>query len=245
MRFASPLVDGVLLRRYKRFLADVVLSGGETVTAHVPNSGAMLGVDAPGLRVWLSRAANPARKLAYTLEMVEADGCLVGVNTGHPNALAAEAVAAGLIPQLAGYATLRREVRYGENSRIDLLLEAPDRPPAYVEVKNVHMRRAHRFDGRAAEFPDCVTSRGAKHLRELESVVAAGGRAVMLYLVQREDCTHLRMAEDIDPAYAAALAHAVQAGVEALCYSCRMTPEAIALGRPLPVHPPPIADEIP
>ncbi|WP_207476304.1 DNA/RNA nuclease SfsA [Arenibaculum pallidiluteum] len=243
MKFLSPLAEGVLLRRYKRFLADVALPDGSVVTAHVPNSGTMLGVDAPGLRVWLSRAANPSRKLAYTLEMVEAEGCLVGVNTGHPNALAADAVAAGLIPELAGYASVRREVRYGVNSRIDLLLEGPGRAPAYVEIKNVHMRRPHRFDGLAAEFPDCVTARGAKHLRELAEMAGAGARAVMLYLVQRADCTHLRMAEDIDPAYATALTQAMAAGVEALCYSCTVTPEGIELGRALPVHQPPSADE--
>ncbi len=236
MRFASPLLEGRLVRRYKRFLADVELADGTVLTAHVPNSGAMLGVDAPGSRVFLSRSDNPARKLAHTLEMVESDGCLVGVNTGHPNALAAEGVASGRIPELAGYASVRREVRYGRNSRIDLLLEAPGRPPAYVEVKNVHLRRRDRFDGFAAEFPDCVTTRGAKHLQELEDMLAAGNRAVMLYLVQRADCTHLRMAEDIDPAYAESLARATRAGVEALCYGCAVSPEGIELDRALPVH---------
>lgn len=236
MRFPAPLVPGRLVRRYKRFLADVDL-GGDVVTAHVPNSGSMLGLDAAGLPVWLSRSANPARKLAWTLEMVEADGGLVGVNTGHPNALVAGAVAAGRIPELAGYARLRREVKYGRNSRIDILLEDDHRPPAYVEVKNVHLRRPERGCGRAAEFPDCVTARGAKHLEELAAMVAAGARAVMVYLVQRGDCDHFRVAADIDPVYDAGLARARAAGVEALCWACELTPQSIELDRPLPLRP--------
>jgi sugar fermentation stimulation protein A len=233
--FPSVLTEGRLIQRYKRFLADVELPDGAVVTAHVPNSGTMLGLNAPGSRVWLSRSDNPARKLAYTLELVEADGHPVGVNTGHPNALAAAAVRAGAIPELVGYETVRREVKYGRNSRIDLLLEAPDRPPAYVEIKNVHLRRLDRYGGTAAEFPDCVTARGAKHLVELADMVALGCRAVMLYLVQRVDCDHFRVAEDIDPVYHKGLVNARRAGVETLCYSCTVTPEAILLDRPLPV----------
>lgn len=243
MRFPSPLLEGRLIRRYKRFLADVDLGGpgagpdggpdgGDVVTAHVPNSGSMIGVDVPGSPVWLSRSANPNRKLAFTLELVEVDGGLVGVNTAHPNALVADAIAAGRIPELSGYARLRREVTYGKNSRIDVLLEDDGRPPAYVEVKNVHLRR----EGACAEFPDCVTARGAKHLEELVAMVAQGGRAVMVYLVQRMDCTHFRVARDIDPAYDAGLRRAVAAGVETLCWSCALTREAIELDRPLPLH---------
>jgi sugar fermentation stimulation protein A len=233
--FPSVLTEGRLIQRYKRFLADVELPDGAMVTAHVPNSGTMLGLNAPGSRVWLSRSDNPTRKLAYTLELVESDGHPVGVNTGHPNALAAAAVRAGAIPELAGYETVRREVKYGRNSRIDLLLEAPDRPPAYVEIKNVHLRRLDRHGGTAAEFPDCVTARGAKHLVELADMVSLGCRAVMLYLVQRVDCDHFRVAEDIDPVYHKGLVNARKAGVETLCYSCTITPEAILLNRPLPV----------
>lgn len=247
MRFPTPLLQGRLVRRYKRFLADVEL-GGELVTAHVPNSGSMIGVDAPGSAVWLSRSDNPKRKLAHTLELVEADGTLVGVNTAHPNGLVAAAIAAGTIPELAGYPRLRREVKYGRNSRIDVLLEDDGRPPVYVEVKNVHLSRPHidggfggglgggLGGGRAAEFPDCVTARGAKHLEEMTDMVRQGARAMMVYLVQRNDCTHFRVAADIDPAYDAALRRARESGVEAVCWSCRMTPDAIELDRPLPIR---------
>jgi sugar fermentation stimulation protein A len=228
MRFPAPLVPARLIRRYKRFLADVEIAGAEPVTAHCPNPGAMLGVAAPGSEIWL---APTITKLPFRWELVRADGALVGINTGHPNAIAHEAVAAGRIPELAGYAAVRREVRYGVNSRIDLLLEAPDRPPCYVEVKNVHLKR-----GEAAAFPDCVTARGAKHLVELAAMVAAGARAVMLYLVQRADCRHFSLAADLDPAYARAFALARAAGVEAVCYSCDVSHEGIELGRPLPIR---------
>lgn len=230
MRFHAPLVRGSLIRRYKRFLADVELESGEVVLAHVANSGAMLGTSDAGLEVWLSPATNPARKCRWSWELCRIDDFLVGVNTAHPNVVAAEAIAAGAIPELAGYAGIRREVKYGRNSRIDLLLEAPDRPTCYVEVKNVHLKR-----GEWAEFPDAVTARGAKHLVELRDVVAAGGRAVMLYLVQREDCVGFRPAADIDPAYADGLVSAMRDGVEAICYTCRLSLEDITIGGRLPI----------
>lgn len=230
MKFPHPLVRARLIRRYKRFLADVEFECGKVETVHVANSGAMLGTCDPGLEVWLSPATNPARKLKWSWELCRVDGGLVGVNTAHPNAIAADAIRDGLIPELTGYDTIRREVRYGRNSRIDVLLEAPDRPTCYVEVKNVHLKR-----GQWAEFPDAVTTRGAKHLRELRDVVAAGGRAVMLYLVQREDCTGFRPAADIDPTYAKELTAAMRDGVEAICYTCRLTIEDITIGEPLPL----------
>lgn len=231
MRFASPLIHATLIKRYKRFLADVTLDDGHVVTVHLANSGAMLGTAVPGMEVWLSQSDNPKRKLKYSWELVHADGVLVGVNTAHPNAVAAEAVSAGAIAELTGYQNLRREVKYGRNSRIDLLLEAPGRPPCYVEVKNVHLRR-----GTHAEFPDAVTVRGAKHLDELRAMVAGGARAVMLYLVQRQDCRAFRPAADIDPTYAAGLRAAIGDGVEAICYTCHMSLQGISIGTPLPIE---------
>ncbi|RFC62436.1 DNA/RNA nuclease SfsA [Fulvimarina endophytica] len=231
--FSSPLLPARLLQRYKRFLADVVIEEtGEEVTVHCPNPGAMMGLKAPGSRVWLSRSPNKARKLPMTLEVVEADGTLVGINTGLPNRLAEEALAAGLVPELRGIGPLRREVKYGLNSRIDLLGEEDGGRPVYVEVKNVHlMRRAG-----LAEFPDCVTTRGAKHLRELSDQVDAGARAVMLYVVQRADCDEIGFAVDLDPAYAAAFAEARARGVEAYGVRCDITLKAITPVVPIPVR---------
>lgn len=170
MKFAAPLIPGRLVRRYKRFFADVTLDDGTEVTAHCANTGAMTGIKEPGLRVWLSQSDNPKRKLKYTWELVEAEGTLIGALPNAANALAEEAVRAGTIAELAGHDSLRREVRYGENSRIDLLLENAGEPPCWVEVKNVHWQRALGV----AEFPDGVTSRGAKHLGELSARAAVG-----------------------------------------------------------------------
>jgi sugar fermentation stimulation protein A len=231
MRFPAPLTEGRLLRRYKRFLADVELASGEVVTAHVANPGAMLGLAEPGMRVLLSRSASLTRKLPWSWELVEAAGALVGINTAHPNGIVADAIAAGAVPELAGYDILRREVRYGKNSRIDILLSGAGRPDTYVEVKNVHLSRVPGL----SEFPDSVTARGAKHLAELSDMVAAGHRAVMFYFVHRGDTTAFRLARDIDPTYAAAFDRALAAGVEMLAYQCRVTPEEVAVTRRLPV----------
>lgn len=225
MRFETPLIRGTLVRRYKRFLADVIIDSGEAVIAHCPNSGSMLSVDRPGSEVWLSRSLNLKRKLPLTWELVRVGDALVGINTGRPNALVAEAVTAGVIAELAGYTRIRREVRYGRNSRIDLLLESGERAPCYMEVKNVTLRRGG--DAAPAEFPDAVTARGARHLVELSAMAAAGARAVMLYLVQRPDADRFALARDIDPAYARAFLAAEQHGVEMLCYGCKVSVEEI------------------
>lgn len=228
MDFTQTLISGRLVRRYKRFLADVILDDdGSEITAHCANPGSMLGLNAPGSRVYLSRSDNPARKLPLSWELIEADGVLVGISTAHPNRLVEEAILAGSVPGLSGYPQLRREVKYGMNSRIDILLEAPDRPRCYVEVKNVHLMRQPGL----AEFPDSVTARGAKHLRELSDMVREGHRAVMVYLVQRPDCDRLAMASDIDPAYAEALVEARAAGVEVIAIGCSVTSEAIRVNR--------------
>jgi sugar fermentation stimulation protein A len=240
MRFPDPLIPGTLVKRYKRFLADITLQTGEAVTAHCANSGSMMGLKEPGSAVWLSPARNPNRKLKYTWELVAADGGLVGINTSHPNGLVEEAVKSGKIKELSGYSSVRREVKYGRNSRIDLLLEGAlsgenAAPICYVEVKNVTLRRGQQDGLGVAEFPDAVTARGAKHLEELGDMVEAGHRAVMVYLVQREDCGIFSVAGDIDPAYGEQLVRARSRGVETICYSCRVTPEHIEVDRPLPL----------
>lgn len=229
MKFPDPLIPGRLLRRYKRFLSDIELESGETVVAHCANPGSMMGLAEPGMAVWLSPSRNPERKLKYSWELSATDTGLVGINTSHPNTLVAEALNAESVPELAGYSRLRREVRYGKNSRIDILLESDGKPACYVEVKNVTLKRGPE----AAEFPDAVTKRGAKHLEELSAMAEAGARAVMFFLVQRGDCSRLEIAGDIDPDYEAALSAALGRGVEVLCYSCKVDPEAIELDRGL------------
>jgi sugar fermentation stimulation protein A len=231
MRFDTPLVRARLVQRYKRFLSDHELETGEIVTAHCANPGGMIGLKQPGIETWLSRASNPHRKLAWDWQLAHVDGGLVGIHTGHPNGLVAEAIAADQIPEVVGYAGLRREVKYGVNSRIDILLEDPDRPPCYLEIKNCHLRR-----GELAEFPDAVTVRGAKHMGELAAMAQAGHRAIVMYVVQRMDCPAFALADDIDPGYAAAMKDAVARGVEALAYSCRLTTDEIALDKAMPLH---------
>ena len=232
MRFPSPLIEGRLLRRYKRFLADVELSGGEIVTVHCANPGSMLGLAEPGMRVLLSRSPNAARKLPLSWELVEAGPHgLVGINTALPNRLVEEALRQGRVAELAAYPSLRREVAYGKGSRVDFLLGGDGLPDAYVEVKNVHFSRVPGL----AEFPDSVTARGARHLEELAAMVAAGHRAAMLYLVQRTDSERLAICRDLDPAYGAAFDRARAAGVEMLAYRCAISAEEITLGAPVAV----------
>ncbi len=231
MRFAAPLVTGRLVRRYKRFLADVRLAGGETVVAHCPNPGAMLGLTDAETEVWLSRSDDPKRVLPWSWELASHQGGLVGINTARPNRLAEEAIAGGAVAELTGYDTIRREVRYGENSRVDLVLGRRNGEQCYVEIKNVHLMRERGL----AEFPDCVTARGAKHLKELAGLAAKGVRAVVLFVVQRGDAHSFAVAGDLDPAFAAGLKAARAAGVETLCYGCALSPEQIVLDRSLPV----------
>ncbi len=242
MRFQTPLQPAILVRRYKRFLADVTLDDGRTVTAHCPNPGAMMGLDAAGSRIWLEPNDDPRKKLKFGWRLVELPGGhLAGIDTGVPNRIVGEALADGRIAELNGYGSIWPEQRYGENSRIDFLLSEPGRPDAYVEVKNVHLRR----DGDWAEFPDCVTARGAKHLVELSRIAEAGGRAVMLYVVQRTDCQRFRLAPDLDPTYAHAFDAARDAGVEMLCYGTDISSDSINLSGLLPVDPAPQSNRAP
>ncbi len=238
MKFPAPLVEGSLIRRYKRFLADVELRSGGTVKAACPNTGSMLGCCEPGSRVWLSESDSPTRKYRHTWEMVAvkplASGraVMVGINTGLPNRLVAEAIEAGVVEELTGYASIRREVAFGEErSRVDLLLESPGRPDCYVEVKNV----TAAVTAGVAIFPDAVSERGAKHLRELARLKARGLRAVQLYCVQRGDVDEVRPADAIDPVYGRTLREAMGAGVEVLAYRAKVTTGAIALERRIAV----------
>ena len=231
MRFPRPLVRGRLIRRYKRFLADIRLEDGSEVTAHCANPGAMLGVVDPGLPVWLLESSNTKRKLRWSWELVETEGTLLGVNTAAPNRLVPEALARDGIAELLGYETVRREVAYGLGSRVDLLLSTPGRPICYLEIKNVHLRR-----GTWAEFPDCVTERGARHMGELAHMVRAGHRAVVLFVVQRADCRAFRVAGDLDPAYNRAFEAARAAGVEALCYACTVSEAGVDIAESLPLE---------
>jgi sugar fermentation stimulation protein A len=230
MKLPQPLHLGTLIRRYKRFLADIELESGEIVTAHCPNSGSMKGCALPGNPVLLSFNGNPHRKLRYTWEMVQVNGLWAGVNTVLPNKLAREAIEKGIVEELAGYENIHPEVRYGENSRIDLLLSgSPGR--CYVEIKNVTL-----VAGDVALFPDSVTLRGQKHLRELIQVVREGNRGVIFFVVQRLDARSLAPADDIDPEYGMLLRLSVENGVEALAYQAHVEPGEIYLSHRLPVR---------
>lgn len=230
MRFQTPLVPATLLRRYKRFLADIRLDDGKEVTAHCPNPGAMLGLMEPGARIWVEPNSDPRKKLKFGWRLVELEGAhLAGIDTSVPNKVVKEALIERQISELSGYAEVRPEQKYGENSRIDFLLEGSQK--VFVEVKNVHLRRTESW----AEFPDCVTARGTKHLNELMHVTASGNRAVMLYLVQRTDCDKFRLASDIDPTYAQAFDAARAAGVEMICYGTHITPEGVEISSQFPV----------
>lgn len=223
MKFEPPLIKTRLVKRYKRFLADVEMPSGEIITVHCANPGSMLGLTEPGNNAWVSDSQNPKRKLRYSLEIIEVNGVMVGINTSHPNKLAIEAIEANRIPQLAGYKTLKTEVKYGENSRIDILLKDENKPDTYVEVKNVHFIRTPGLH----EFPDSVTARGAKHLDEMAREVEKGNRAVMLYVIQRNDGDQFQFASDLDPNYFEAFKRAYAKGVEAIAIRCNVSIEGI------------------
>lgn len=231
MLFERPLKPGRLIQRYKRFLFDAALADGSVITGSCPNTGSMQGLTAPGSLIYMSEHDSPTRKYRHMLEIVEADGTLVGINTGLPNRLGEEAIRAGLLPGLDAYPVIERERKYGRNSRIDLLLSGLGDARVYVEVKNVHFIRSPGL----AEFPDTVTARGAKHLEELGDMVEAGHRAVMLYLIQREDCRRFSLSADLDPVYGAAFRRARQRGVEAFAVKCRVSPTEIAPLQAIPM----------
>lgn len=230
MRFQTELVPARLIRRYKRFLADCTLEDGTEVTAHCANPGSMMGLAEPGMRIWLEPNDDPKRKLNYGWRLVEHEnGHFTGVDTSLPNRVVKAALEARQIEGLDAYGTVKPEVRYGENSRVDFLLTEPGLPDAYVEVKSVTLSRASG----QAEFPDSVTKRGTRHLVELAQMARAGHRAVLLYLVQRTDCTAFQLAADIDPAYAAAFGNARAAGLETLVIGTQINRHGIGLAAPL------------
>jgi sugar fermentation stimulation protein A len=231
MKFSTPLLPGRLVQRYKRFLADIILDTGEEIIAHCANSGSLLGLSIPQSRVYVSPAMGETRKLKYTWELVESQNTWVGINTSWPNILAQEAISQKQIPELSGYDSITREVKYGTNSRIDLLLKSTNKPWCYVEVKNVTLAV-----GESAQFPDAVTARGTKHLMELQEIVRLGHRAVMLYIVQRRDSHFFSLADHIDSVYAKTCKEALKQGVELLCYQCHVSPEEISIVRPLSIH---------
>ena len=229
MQLPKTLYCGTLIKRYKRFLADICLERGENITAHCPNPGRMTGLSNPGSRVWVSCSPNPNRKLPFTLELIEADGGLVGVNTHHPNKIVREAIEAHKIAQLKGYDSLRTEVKYAERSRVDMLLEDEKIGRCWVEVKNVHLRRDSRESNGTAEFPDSVTVRGSKHIEDLVDQIKIGDKSVLIFLIQRMDCKDFKIARDIDPLYYETLLRGMENGLEVLCFDTNITLSSISL----------------
>ena len=232
MQFQTPLVPARLIRRYKRFLADIELQDGQTVTAHCANPGSMMGLAEEGSKIWVEPNDDPKKKLKFGWRLIEHEsGHFTGVDTSLANKVIKEALLARRVPGLEAFDTCRPEVRYGTNSRVDFLLNSAGQPDIYIEVKSVTLQRQAGL----AEFPDSVTARGTKHLGELQQMVETGQRAVMLYLVQRTDCTHFDVAQDIDTAYAAAYQKARDKGVEVRCFAAQISPEHIDLGAELAI----------
>ncbi len=223
MKLDPPLTAGRLIRRYKRFLFDAYLEDGREITGSCPNTGSMRGLVEPGSRIFMSEHSTEKRKYAHAWQMIEADGTIVGVNSGLANRIAEKAYLAGQLTFLNGYNAYKREQNYGTNSRIDFLFSGSGLPPAYLEVKNVHFMRQAGL----AEFPDTKTARGVKHLGELAEMAKSGHRAIMLYVVQRDDCNHVKICRDLDPDYATAFDTAISAGVEAYALKCSLTPSQI------------------
>ena len=229
MRFATPLVPARLIRRYMRFLSDVELEDGRIVKAHCPNPGSMMGLKDQGMRVWLEGNDDPKKKLDWGWRLIELEQAFVGIDTGAANRIVAEALTGG-IAGLDGYETIRPEVKYREKSRVDFLLTGEGRRDCYLEVKSVTLSRETGL----AEFPDSVTARGAKHLGDLAAMVEQGHRAVLFFLVQRTDCNRVTLAADLDPTYADTFNAALAAGVEVMCFDCKISPDGITLASQLP-----------
>jgi len=227
MKFSNKLIKAKFVKRYKRFFSDHILENGQLVTAHCPNTGAMTGVAKEGITSWLSQNDDPKRKLKWTWELTQENNTIVGVNTHNPNKIIQEAINNKEIKELLDYNTLKREVKYGVNSKIDIFLQDDNKTDCYVEIKNVHLSRKKNL----AEFPDGITSRGTKHLKELNNVAQTGGRAVMLYLIQRNDCNSFKIAEDIDPEYGKAFIEAKNAGVEVICIDTILSTTEINIGK--------------
>ena len=229
MQFNPPLIETKLIKRYKRFLADVQMPDGEMITVHCANPGSMMGLTEPGNRAWISDSQNPKRKLRYSLEILEVNGVMVGINTNHPNKLAREVIENGLIPELSDFDEIQTEVKYGKNSRIDILLKKEGAKDTFVEVKNVHFVRTPGVH----EFPDSVTARGAKHLMEMANEVNAGNRAAMVYIIQRNDGDIFKLSQDLDPEYAKAFRYAASQGVEAYAICCDVRTDGIDAVKPV------------
>ena len=227
MYFSSKLVKAKFIKRYKRFFSDHILEDGSLVTAHCANTGAMLGVNKEGVTSWLSKSNDPKRKLKWSWELVQINKTIIGINTHNPNKIIQEAIENNKIKELSNYSALKREVKYGSNSKIDILLQDDNKKDCYVEIKNVHLSR----EKGVAEFPDAVTTRGTKHLRELSLASKSGLRAVMLYLIQRNDCNFFKIAKDIDIKYAEEFHNAIKAGVEVICIDTILSNEAINIGK--------------
>ncbi len=227
MKFSNKLIKAKFVKRYKRFFSDHILEDGKLVTAHCPNTGAMTGVAKEGITSWLSPSNNPKRKLKWTWELTQENNTIVGVNTHSPNKIIQEAINNNEIMELLNYKTLKREVKYGTNSRIDIFLQDEKKIDCYVEIKNVHLSRVKGI----AEFPDGITSRGTKHLKELAHVAQSGCRAVMLYLIQRNDCNFFKIAKDIDKEYAKEFINALNAGVEVICIDTILNTNGISIGK--------------